>query len=291
MTSSASVALGPFTVGRIALGCMRMTNTDPGSTLELLATAVETGANLIDTADIYGNDFGSAEEILGEAFRREPPLREQLVVATKGGIIPGVPYDSSATYLMRAVDASRSRLQCEVIDLYQVHRPDLFVHPQEVASAMVEMRELGWVREFGVSNYSPSQVEALARHLPFPLASHQFQYSLLHLDPVRDGTFDQVMSDDLVPLIWSPLAAGRLAGEPPQASPLSSLLQEIALEVGTTPVTLALAFILAHPSAPVAIIGTQSPERLLASQAALDFHLDRSLLYRLWQTAEGVPLP
>ena len=120
------------------------------------------------------------------------------------------PYDSSPAGAARR----RARRRCgacsvDVIDLYQIHRPDMFTHPADVAATLAALRDEGKIREVGVSNHTPAQVDALQAHLPFPLVSNQPEYSAAHLDPLRDGTFDACMRDGITPLAWSPLAGGR----------------------------------------------------------------------------------
>jgi predicted oxidoreductase len=262
----------------------------------LLEAALDCGMNLIDTADVYGFDwggtgFGQVEEILGTILAAAPQVRDRIVLATKGGITPPIPYDSSAGYLRTAVDASLLRLQTEVIDLYQIHRPDLYTHPAEVASTLAELREAGKIREVGVSNHTPAQVSALAAHLPFPIVTNQPEFSAVQLDPMRDGTLDHCMERGIVPLAWSPLAGGRLATGDDIPPELLAELDRLAVREGADRSQIALAFVLAHPSSPVAIIGTQNPERIRASTAALGVTLERSDVYAIIQASEGVPLP
>ena len=100
----------------------------------------------------------------------------------------------------------------ERIDLYQIHRPDLYVHPAELAGTLDRLRREGKIGEVGVSNHTPAQVDALRAHLPFPIASNQPEFSAGCLAPVRDGTLDQCMQHGTTPLAWSPLAGGRRRG-------------------------------------------------------------------------------
>jgi aryl-alcohol dehydrogenase-like predicted oxidoreductase len=86
-----------------------------------------------------------------------PQLRDRMVLATKGGITPPVPYDSSPAYLRAACEASLRRMGVDVIDLYQIHRPDLFAHPAEVAATLTGLRDEGKIREVGVSNHTPAK--------------------------------------------------------------------------------------------------------------------------------------
>lgn len=283
-------------VGALSFGLWRYTNPDVATAQALLETALDAGMNLVDNADVYGFDwggtgFGSVEEILGGVLAVAPVLRDRMVLATKGGIVPPVPYDSSPTALRSACEASLRRMGVDVIDLYQIHRPDLLTHPADVAATLAALREEGKIREVGVSNHTPAQVAALAAHLPFAIVSNQPEYSAMHLDPLRDGTFDDCMRIGTVPLAWSPLAGGRLAtgeGVPPE---LLDVIDTLAAREGVDRATIAIAFVLAHPAAPVAIVGSQTPERITASTAALDVVLSRNDVYSIIQASEGVPLP
>jgi predicted oxidoreductase len=279
-------------VGPIAYGCWRFAGTSVAEARRKIETALDSGMTLVDTADIYGlggPGFGAAEELLGRVLAEDPPLRDRMVLATKGGIVPGVPYDSSGEHLTSACEASLSRLGVDVIDLYQIHRPDLLAHPAEVAEALDGLLAAGKVRAVGVSNHSVTQTAALQSYLEAPLVTTQPELSLLHLDPIDDGVLDAAMQHDLTPLAWSPLGGGRLAtGDAPPG--LVATLDELAEREGTTRTAVALAFVLAHPSRPIPIIGTQRPERIRQAAAALEVNLSRSDWYRL-VAAAGRELP
>ena len=288
--------IGGFEVGPLAFGCWRLTTDSVDDARELIETALDLGMNLVDNADVYGFDwggsgFGANEELLGRVLASAPALRDRMVLATKGGIMPPTPYDSSAASLEAACDASLRRLGTDVIDLYQIHRPDLFAHPAAVAATLASLREKGKIREVGISNHTPAQHEALAAHLPFPLATTQPEYSPAMLDPLRDGTFDLCMREGVVPLAWSPLAGGRLISGEGVRPELITVLDGLAEREGVDRAAVCIAFVLAHPSAPVAILGTQTPARLAAATAALAVTLDRGDVYAIVQASEGVPLP
>ena len=285
-----------FRVGRLGFGCWRLVGRSESQYQELLETALDLGMNLVDTADVYGLDwggtaFGQAEENLGRVLAAAPKLRDRMVLATKGGITPPTPYNSSPAAITAACEASLARLGVDVIDLYQIHRPDLFAHPAELAEALAALRDQGKIREVGVSNFTPQQHEALAAHLPFPLASTQPEYSAAELGALRDGTLDLCMRDGAVPLAWSPLAGGRLASGADVRPELIAALDRLAEHHGTSRTTLALAFVLAHPSQPVALLGTQTPERLADASQAATVPLDRADVYAIIEASEGVPLP
>ncbi len=283
-------------VGPIAYGQWRFTDEDLTVGQALLETALDSGMNLIDTADVYGFDwggtgFGQVEEILGRILASSPGLRDRIVLATKGGIMPPLPYDSSPKYLRSACEASLERLQTDVIDLYQIHRPDMFAHPADVAITLNALRDEGKIREVGVSNHTPAQVAALQAHLEFPIATNQPEFSAAQLAPMRDGTLDQCMELMITPMAWSPLAGGRLATGEDLRPELLDVLDGLAAREGVDRTQIALAFVLAHPSAPIAIIGSQNPDRIRSSTAALAVNLDRNDVYGIVQASEGVPLP
>lgn len=282
--------------GRVAFGCWRMTNPDPGFNATLVEAAVDLGMNVIDQADVYGFDwggagFGTCEEMLGRVFAARPGLRQRVVLATKGGIIPGVPYDSSASYLVGACEASMRRMGVDVVDLYQVHRPDPFTHPAEVARALTSLRDRGLVRAFGVSNHTVAQTRALQAHLDVPLVSTQPEYSVAHLDPLFDGTLDRCNETGMVALAWSPLAGGRVMTGVGLRPELTAVLDDIAEHHGVGRDAVAVAFVLHHPSRPVAIVGSQSIDHLVSVARATNVRLERSDLFRIVEAATGERLP
>jgi aryl-alcohol dehydrogenase-like predicted oxidoreductase len=283
-------------VGALGYGTWRLTSDNVASNQELIETALDAGMNLIDTADVYGLDhggtgFGQNEERLGAVLAAAPALRRRMVLATKGGIMPPLPYDSSPEYLRSAIDASLTRLRVESIDLWQIHRADLFTHPADVAATLDALIAEGKIAMVGVSNFTVDQYDGLAAHLQAPIVSTQPEYSVAQLAPLRDGTFDRCMRDGIVPLAWSPLAGGRLFSGDGVRQELLDVLDRLAERENTDRATIAIAFVLAHPSKPVALLGTQTPERLTSSRAAFDVHLDRNDVYDIVAASEGVPLP
>ena len=296
LVDGAARRIGALECGPIGFGCWRFTDADPGRNAALLEAAIEAGMTLVDNADVYGLDWGGSgwgtcEENLGAALAHRPALRDRIVLATKGGIVPGVPYVSDPAYLVAACEASLHRLGVDHVDLYQIHRPDPFTHPAAVAQAFESLRERGLVREFGVSNHTPSQTAALQAHLPFPLASTQPELSVIALQSLRDGTLDQCAALGVTPLAWSPLAGGRLATGDGVRPELVDVLDRLADREGVTRAAVAIAFVLAHPSRPVAVVGTQQPGRLAELAVAATVHLDRRDVYDLIVASDGVPLP
>ncbi len=283
----------------LAYGCWRFAGTDVRSAREKIEAAVEAGINLFDHADIYGGN-GAAEELFGHVLAEVPHLRDSILIATKCGVVPGVPYDSSRAHILRAAEGSLRRLRLDVIDLYQIHRPDALAHPQDVAAALTQLRDEGKIREVGVCNCSMSQFGTLQSFLPFPIATHQPELSAWWIEPFRNGLLDHCMRARVTPLAWSPLAGGHLClsveaartktdGE--RLAALIACLERIAARQAVPRSAVALAFLLAHPAGIVPIIGTQRPERIRASVAALRVHLSRTDWYEIFAASQGRKLP
>jgi len=297
LVDNAPITLGSLgAVGRLSFGLWRYTNTDVAAAQGVLEAALDAGMNLVDNADVYGFDwggtgFGQVEEILGSVLAAAPALRDRMVLASKGGIMPPLPYDSSPDYLRSACEASLTRMGVDVIDLYQIHRPDMYTHPADVAATLTELRAAGKIREVGVSNHTTSQVAALQAHLDFPIRANQPEFSASHLDPMRDGTLDQCMQLGIAPMAWSPLAGGSLATGDGVSAELLAELDRLAERESVNRSHIAMAFVLAHPSQPIAIVGSQNVDRIADTVRAIDVQLDRADVYAIVQASEGVPLP
>ena len=276
--------------------------------IRALEAAVDAGYNFIDHADIYGDTM--SEAIHGLALDRHPDWRDKLIVATKCGIRfqdepPGTPhrYDFSGEHIRWSIDQSLQRLKLERIDLYQLHRPDWLADPEDIASALIDIHKAGKVRYFGVSNFRPSLVSAVQSALPFPLVSNQVQIHFLRLDTFEDGTLDQCLEKKMTPLAWSPLAGGRIGAalEDTRLLPenekdvaavarLKPLLKDVAQGYGTTPLAVALAWLMRHPSKIVPILGSIRPEAIKEATKADGIELDRDNWYRILRAARGKKL-
>ena len=298
MTDLIQLGKTPIHVSRLAWGMWRFRGDDLRFAQELVETALESGITLLDTADVYGPDngepFGAAEALLGRVLAAAPHLRDRFVLASKGGIVIGTPYDSSPGYLRQAVEASLRRLGTERIDLYQIHRPDLLAHPAEVARTLDDLRREGRIGEVGVSNHTAWQTAALQAHLPFPLASTQVELSPLAIEPLADGVLDQAMTEGWAVLAWSPLGQGRLgegAAGDARVQAVRAALDAAAERAGVSRTVAAYAWVLSHPSRPIPIVGSQRPERIREAAAALDVRLTRAEWYAVLTAGRGAPLP
>jgi predicted oxidoreductase len=295
----------------LAYGCWRIATSghdakDLATSRAAIQAAVADGYVLFDLADIYCR--GRSERFFGEVLAENPGMREKLVIATKCGIrFAGEPqadspyrYDFSYDHIVRSCEESLRRLRVETIDLYQLHRPDWLMHPEEVARAFDHLRTSGKARHFGVSNFRPSQVELLQSAWMEPLVVNQIEVSLLQLAAFEDGTLDHCLQTGIAPLAWSPLGGG-LLGEgatdilPSQKSytPASAVaeLDRIAADHGATRTAVALAWLLKHPARIIPLVGSTQPARIAAAAKAADLELSHEEWYRLLTAARSTPLP
>lgn len=263
---------------------------------KLVHAALDAGITFLDTADIYGFDgqagFGDAEVLLGEVFAAEPALRDRVVLATKGGILQPLPYDQSRDYLRSAIEDSLRRLQTDVIDLWQIHRPDILAHPHETARVLDDAVAAGKVRALGVSNFTTHQIAALNHFLGEKLATTQPEISPLQINCFENGELDQAMQLGLTPMAWSPLGGGRLTGPKlDREMAVASALDVVADAQGVSRAVAAYSWLLAHPAGIVPIIGSQKPQRIAEGAAALKVRWTRTDWYAVLVAARGERLP
>jgi predicted oxidoreductase len=284
-------------VSSLAWGMWRFAGRDVAEATALVNAAFDAGITFFDTADIYGFvspgvGFGDAEALLGEVFAANPGMRERMVLATKGGIMPPIPYDSSPAYLSAAIDASLSRLKTDYVDLWQIHRPDILTHPQEIARMIEDAVKAGKVRSFGVSNFTQGQINALAHFSSVPIVSTQPEISPVRIDCIENGELDQAMAMDMAVLAWSPLGGGRIAdpsNEREQA--VAAALSGVAAAHGVSRTAAAYSWIMAHPARPIPIVGSQNVARIAEAADAYKVLWTRADWYSVLVAARGVALP
>jgi predicted oxidoreductase len=265
-----------------------------------LNRCVELGVTTIDTAEIYGGY--RVEAALGSAMALSPGLRNKLAIVTKAGIyVPNALspqrkvgfYDASAAQLRASVEQSLRLLDCEQVELFLVHRPDWLTGIDDTARGLNQLVQEGKIRKAGVSNYSASQFAALNSLMDEPLFTNQVEFHLLRMDPMVDGSFDQCQQHRIRPMAWSPLAGGRLfdANEP-AALRLAQVAAALSPKYGdATLEQLAYAWVMAHPSLPYPVIGTNKIERIESAVRAQSIRLEREDWFALWVAAQGHNIP
>jgi aryl-alcohol dehydrogenase-like predicted oxidoreductase len=291
-------------VSAVAYGGMSLTAERADEGKAAVAAAWEAGITFYDTADVYGR--GEAERILGEALREATIPRDEIVIASKCGIVfPGmVPayehkaYDLSPAYLKASCEASLTRLGVEYLDLYQPHRVDYLTHPEETARGLEELIAEGKIRHAGVSNHTADEIRALSQFVR--LESLQTQFSLLHLEPLETGLNAVCAEKHMSILCWSPLHKGKLAGgrafehgdwQQQREAGVVSQVEAMARDAGVTPGQLSLAWLMQLPGGVIPLVGTASAEHVAEAASAADLALHRDDWYELMVIGRGRPMP
>jgi predicted oxidoreductase len=287
-------ALSPIVAGAWRMNSWGWT---PQQRLAWIEACVDLGVTSFDHADIYGGY--TVEAMFGEALALRPGLRERLQLVGKCGIklvSPQRPshrfhcYDTSKAHIVGSVERSLQSLRTDRLDLLLIHRPDALLDAAEVAEAFAQLQRDGKVLHFGVSNFTPSQFELLDAAVP--LATNQIELHPLHRAPLHDGTLDQAQRLKRRPMIWSPLAGGRLfSGEDEASRRVQAALRTIAERLDSTPASVAYAWLLRHPSRPVPVSGSSRIEALREAVQALALRLDTETWYEIWQAGEGHEVP
>lgn len=287
---------------RMVYGTWRLLSTQPTAQdiNRRLHACLELGITTIDTAEIYG--VYEVEKVLGEALALSPGLRDKLEIVTKAGIyIPckyhperqTAHYNATGARLVKSLEKSLRWLGTDHVELFLVHRPDWLARADDTAAGLNQLLREGKIHSAGVSNYNVAQFDLLNALVERPLATNQLEFHLLRMDPILDGTFHQCEKAGVSPMAWSPLAGGRLFDPQNEAGQrLATAAAKMAPRYGgATLEQLAYAWIMAHPSRPLPVIGTNKIERLQSAAVADAIDLGREDWYALWEAAQGRRIP
>jgi predicted oxidoreductase len=267
-----------------------------------LHTAVENGYSLFDHADIYGG--GECEALFGEFLAESPSIRDEITIATKCGIrLPGDPgpeaparYDFRHDYIMKCVEGSLGRLGVEQVELFLLHRPDYLMDADEVAQVFDDLHSSGKVANFGVSNFSTTQVDLLRSRLSVPLIVNQVEINIHNISALTNGTLDQCQQLGITPQAWCPVAgvaypAWGNAFTEDDDHRIRAELDRQTQRYGAEDWQIALAWLLTHPANISPIIGSTTPSRIAAATNALDIDYRRDDWYRLLEARNGQSVP
>jgi len=291
-------------VSRLAYGLWRLAEDPQGAAPAIVEAKIQAclaaGITTFDHADIYGGY--TCEGLFGRVLKSKPALRDQIQIVTKCGInAPGEHrafarvkhYDATAVAIEQCVDRSLRELGTDRIDLLLVHRPDWLTRAEDTAAGLNRLLRSGKILHAGVSNFSTDQFELLNASMEKPLVTNQVEVSLLQMKAIYDGTLNQCERLRIRPMVWSPTGGGRLF-HPQDTVAVRLRAQMTALSAkynGAELDQLALAWLLALPSQPVIVIGTNRVERIASAADAVKIELDRQDWYALWTAAAGQPVP
>lgn len=288
-------------ISRIVHGMWRLPewNMTSNKVRTFVEGCLSLGVDTFDHADIYGDYM--VEQLFGEALGQAPALNQKIKIITKCGIKllsknrPGhyiQHYDTNFDHIIWSAENSLKKLKRDNIDVLLIHRPDPLNNPYEIARAFSKLKEEGKVKEFGVSNYLPGQLDALQAHLDFQLVTNQVEISVASLQEFDNGTIDLCQEIGIPPMAWSPLSGGSIFnGDTHRLLTLRNVLHKISDQHGASIDQIMYAWLLKHPASIIPIVGSGKLERVQAAVNALNIELTQQQWFELWVASKGQNVP
>lgn len=302
-----SLSLGAATFGGEGEFFSQWGATDAQEARRLIDICIDAGVTMFDSADVYSN--GASEAILGQAIKGRP--RDSLIISTKATLrVSAAANDagSSRYHLTAAVDRALKRLECDYIDLFQLHGFDALTPIEEVLSTLDGLVRAGKIRYTGVSNFSGWHLmksQAVADRYGYPrYVANQTYYSLIG----RDYEWELMplgLDQGVGAIVWSPLGWGRLTGKIRRGQPLPQTsrlhktaamgppvedgylydvvdaLEEVAAQVNKSVPQVALNWLLQRPTVSSVIIGARNEAQLRQNLGAVGWALTAEQMRRL----------
>lgn len=283
---------------RLVYGMWRIkddADSSPAHVVAKIDACLEQGITTFDQADIYG-DYG-AEQVLGDALRSSPGLRDKMEIVTKCDIVapigyfsdkPVKYYDTSRAHIETQIDRSLAAMGIEQIDLLLIHRPDPLMDHHETGATLDDAVKSGKVRSVGVSNFRPWDWNLLQSAMTNTLVTNQIEISLAEISPFTNGDIAFHQQHGHPMMAWSPLGGGGLmTGQ----SDVATRLDAIAAEQGVDRAAVAIAFLLRHPSKILPVLGTNNLSRIASISDACKVDLSREQWFGLYEAALGNEVP
>ncbi len=265
---------------------------------ENMIFCVNNGITTFDHADIYGGY--TTEETFGNAFKKSGIKRNEIQLISKGGICyfsenkdAFVNYKNSfklkhyqygKQHIINTVENSLKNLKTEFLDLFLLHRPSPLMDFNEISETLTLLKKQGKIIDFGVSNFSNTQMDLASSKLP--ITCNQIEFSLTHFDPIYTGVLDYLILHSKITMAWSPLGS-YFKENNAQKNRITSKIEPLALQYNVSIDQLLLAWILKHPSNVYPVIGTTNKIRILKSIEALTIDLDIEDWFSLLVASQG----
>lgn len=275
---------------RIIQGCMTWgvwgQNFNTQDMARRIAANVDLGVTTFDHADIYG-DY-TTEAAFGKAFLQSQLSRDQIQLISKCGIqlinekrgsyVKHYNYDSA--YIITQVEQSLQNLKTDYLDLFLLHRPSPQMQVDEVLEAVTSLKNSGKIKHFGVSNFTPQQIDYLSQSID--IEANQIQCSLTHYKPLEDDTLFYHQQKDIMTMAWSPL------GDVFEIDELSEFRQETceqAEKYECSEMQIMLAWLLKHPAMIYPVVGTSKTQRIKEAVESLAIDLQLQDWFMLYEAA------
>ncbi|MBT8245127.1 MAG: aldo/keto reductase [Winogradskyella sp.] len=260
----------------------------------MIQHCISIGITTFDHADIYGGYTTEAE--FGKAFTNSGIQRESIQLISKCGIQyisenrnnKVKHYDYSKDYIIWSVEESLKHLQTEYLDLLLLHRPSPLMQPDEIAEAITILKKQGKIRDFGVSNFTPSQMEMLG--LCIIVDSNQIEFSLTAHQAMHDGTLNYMLTNGIEPMSWSPLGSV-FKEDNEQTRRIHKQLGALLKKYNATEDQLLLSWILKHPAGVIPVVGTTNKIRLQQAIEASKIELELEDWFLILVASQGHKVP
>jgi predicted oxidoreductase len=258
--------------------------------INLIQHCIEQDITTFDHADIYGGY--TTETDFGFAFAESGIQRDQIQLISKCGIqllsdnrtntVKHYNYDKD--YIIKSAETSLNHLKTDYLDLLLLHRPSPLMEPDEIADAISNLKERGLIKAFGVSNFTPSQVELISKSVP--ISVNQIEYSLTQHNAMHNGSLDHMMTKAITPMAWSPLG-NVFREDTEQTRSIHRQLGELLDKYNATEDQLLLAWILKHPSQIHPVIGTTTKQRITDASKAAKIELELEDWFKILEACQG----
>lgn len=285
---------------RIGLGLMRIANLTTNQVYDLITSCLKLGLNFFDLADIYGR--GKCEELVGEVLKEHPDLRSQMYIQSKVGIAyETCGYDNSYDYIIDVCMKSLKRLNTNYLDSLLIHRVDVFLDADEVYRAVNYLKDKGYIKEFGVSNFNTSEIEYLkSRNI-------EIKYNQISLGIGNTVMIDQIMytnipsskvayadndlffymkRNDIIIQAWSPFIYGFFEGsifDEKKYPLINQVLEKYANIYHTSKCAIAAAFILKLDKNLILFTGSTNINHIKECMDGLNIELKKEDWYHIYQ--------
>lgn len=286
-------------MSRIIQGLWRLKSWKMSSEalLEFIHQCIDLGVTSFDTAEIYGNY--EAEAIFGEALKLEPELRSKIEIITKTGINMKSDkrpyaighYDTTYDKVVASCKKSIDLMHCVYLDVFLIHREDPLINHKEVARALNDLKAMGLIKSYGVSNFDPFKFDALHKATGGQLVTNQIEVSPLCFEHFNNGNMDYLQSVDVPPMIWSPLAGGQIFTGPDERSMnVRNVLETLSNDYGVESDVLTYAWLLKHPVRMMPICGSGKIDRVKNAVKALSVELKHEDWYKIYMASKDQEL-
>ena len=261
----------------------------------LVEKCVDLGVTSFDHADIYGGY--TTESAFGTAFSKTAIVRSKVQFISKCGIqlmSPNRPnkikhYDCSKAYIIASAESSLKHLKTDYLDALLIHRPSPLMHSYEIMEAIQHLKKEGKISSFGVSNFTPSQVDLISSEVAIDI--NQIEFSAVQHQALFNGSLDQMLKNKITPMAWAPLGALFSSESSAQKKLILEQLDVLAQKYNATQDQLVLAWILKHPSGIHPVIGTTNLKRIEASVAAVSMNLTSEDWFKILEASQGHEVP